>query len=499
MEDKLKIAAKLDYLGVSYIEGGWPGSNPKDLEFFRRMQEIDLVHAQVTAFSSTCKPGVSVTRDANMKALVEAGTCTVTIFGKSWDFHVLRALETSLVENLHMVRDTVSYCKDLGKEVIFDLEHFFDGYKNNPDYALQVLAAAAEAGADWLVLCDTNGGLLPWEMEEIITRVKAEVSSPLGVHLHNDGACGVANSLVAVRMGAGQVQGTMNGYGERCGNADLSAVIPDVELKMGKKCLPPGHLVRLTEVSHYVSEVANMPRHTNQPFVGHGAFAHKGGVHVSALLKDPATYEHINPQTVGNRRRVLVSELSGVSNLAYKARELNLNLDGGDGETRKVIQQIKELENQGFQFEGAEASLELLLRKARGEYRDFFQFQNLKIIIEKREDNGIAAEAMIKLTVDGKTVHTAAEGEGPVNALDNALRKALTECYPFIKEMHLTDYKVRVLDGSEGTAAKVRVLVESSDEKETWSTVGVSENIIEASWQAVVDSLNYMFLRRLTS
>ena len=497
MEDKLKIAAKLDYLGVSYIEGGWPGSNPKDLEFFRRMQEIDLVHAQVTAFSSTCKPGVSVTRDANMKALVEAGTRTVTIFGKSWDFHVLRALETSLVENLHMVRDTVSYCKDLGKEVIFDLEHFFDGYKNNPDYALQFWPQPQKLElTGWCYVIPTgaccpgngrnhyqskSGGQLPWEFTSIMMEL------------------GVANSLVAVRMGAGQVQGTMNGYGERCGNADLSAVIPDVELKMGKKCLPPGHLVRLTEVSHYVSEVANMPRHTNQPFVGHGAFAHKGGVHVSALLKDPATYEHINPQTVGNRRRVLVSELSGVSNLAYKARELNLNLDGGDGETRKVIQQIKELENQGFQFEGAEASLELLLRKARGEYRDFFQFQNLKIIIEKREDNGIAAEAMIKLTVDGKTVHTAAEGEGPVNALDNALRKALTECYPFIKEMHLTDYKVRVLDGSEGTAAKVRVLVESSDEKETWSTVGVSENIIEASWQAVVDSLNYMFLRRLTS
>ena len=320
MEDKLKIAAKLDYLGVSYIEGGWPGSNPKDLEFFQRIQEMELVNAQVTAFSSTCKPGVSVTRDANMKALVEAGTHTVTIFGKSWDFHVLRALEISLAENLHLIRDTVSYCKDLDKEVIFDLEHFFDGYKNNPDYALQVLATAAEAGADWLVLCDTNGGLLPWEMEEILTRVKREFSSPLGVHLHNDGACGVANSLVAVRMGVGQVQGTMNGYGERCGNADLSAVIPDVELKMGKRCLPPGHLVRLTEVSHYISEVANMPRHTNQPFVGHGAFAHKGGVHVSALLKDPATYEHINPQTVGNRRRVLVSELSGFLTWLIKHR-----------------------------------------------------------------------------------------------------------------------------------------------------------------------------------
>ncbi|MCR4399795.1 MAG: citramalate synthase [Syntrophomonadaceae bacterium] len=496
VEDKLKIAAKLDYLGVSYIEGGWPGSNPKDLEFFQRVRALGLQRARVAAFGSTRRPSTSVRQDGNLQALLEAGTEVVTIFGKAWDFHVLRALETTLEENLAMIRDTVAYLKDLGLEVVFDAEHFFDGYRHNPDYALRVLGEASEAGADWLVLCDTNGGTLPWELEQMVSEVQREYDVPLGIHAHNDGACGVANSLAAVRLGARQVHGTINGYGERCGNADLTAVIPNLELKMKRRCLPEGHLVRLTEVSHYVSEVANMPRHNNQPFVGYGAFAHKGGVHVSALLKDSLTYEHINPEAVGNRRRVLVSELSGLSNLLYKARELNLDINAYDAETRKVIKQIKELENQGFQFEGADASLELLLRRAFGQYRDFFQLENLKILIEKQETGGIGAEAVIKLRVNDETVHTAAEGDGPVNALDNALRKALTEFYPFISDMHLTDYKVRVLDGAEGTAAKVRVLIESADQKETWSTVGVSENIIEASWQALVDSLNYMLMKR---
>jgi len=498
VEDKLKIAKKLDWLGVSYIEGGWPGSNPKDLEFFSRIKEVELKHARITAFSSTRKPDSSVWQDANLRALLEAKTEAVTIFGKSWDFHVYRALGTTLEENLQMVRDTVSYLKDRGLEVIFDAEHFFDGYRCNPDYALQVLGAAADAGADWLVLCDTNGGTLPWDLEETISEVKKHFNLPLGIHAHNDSACAVVNSLIAVRLGATQVQGTMNGYGERCGNADISSIIPILELKMQKRCIPDNHLSRLTEVSHYVSEVANMPRYNSQPFVGYGAFAHKGGVHVNALLKDPLTYEHIDPAAVGNHRRVLVSELSGLSNLLYKARELNLDINSYDSRTREVIQEIKELESQGFQFEGADASLELLLRRAFGEYQDFFQLQNLKILIEKREDNGIIAEAMIKLTVDSKTVHTAAEGDGPVNALDNALRKALTEFYPMIQEMHLRDYKVRVLDGTDGTAAKVRVLIESSDEKDSWSTVGVSENIIEASWQALVDSLNYMLMKRLS-
>lgn len=484
-------------LGISYIEGGWPGSNPKDVEFFRHIKEAELKNARVAAFSSTRKPGVSVQQDSNIKALLDSGVSTATIFGKSWDFHVIRALETSLEENLNMVRDTVDYLKGRGLEVIFDAEHFFDGFKNNRDYALKVLRAAADAGADWLVLCDTNGGTMPWEVEEIISNVQDHITAPLGIHVHNDAGCAVTNSLVAVRKGCLQLQGTMNGYGERCGNADLCTLIPNLELKMGKKCLPAGSIKHLTETSHYISEISNMPHRNNQPFVGSGAFAHKGGIHVSALLKDSLTYEHINPEEVGNRRRVLVSELSGLSNLLYKAKELNLDIDSYDDKTREAIKEIKEMENEGFQFEGADASLELFLRKAFGQYEDFFQLKNLKIILEKNEDGAIISEAMVKLTVNGETIHTAAEGDGPVNALDNSLRKALTEVYPCISEMHLADYKVRVLNENAGTAAKVRVLIESADKLEKWSTVGVSENIIEASWQAVVDSINYLLMKKL--
>jgi len=496
VDDKVKIAKKLDYLGVAYIEGGWPGSNPKDLDFFRQMKDYELRYARLTAFSSTRKPGVAVKQDNNITSLLAAEVDVAAIFGKAWDFHVLRALETTLEENLHMVKETVSYLKDRGLEVFFDAEHFFDGYKHNPDYALEVLATASAAGADCLILCDTNGGTMPWELGQIISSVQKDIRTPLGIHAHNDAGCAVANSLLALQQGFVQVQGTINNYGERCGNADLCSVIPNLELKMGKRCLPSGNLKHLTEVSHYINEIANMPSPNNQPFVGYGAFAHKGGIHVSALLKDSLTYEHINPDDVGNHRRVLVSELSGISNLLYKAKELNLDVNSYDAETRKVIKQIKELESQGFQFEGADASLELLLRKAFGQFEDFFQLNNLKIILEKREDNDIISEAVIKVTVGDQTYHTAAEGDGPVNALDNSLRKALTEVYPEINEMHLTDYKVRVLDGNSGTAAKVRVLVESSNETEKWSTVGVSENIIEASWQAIVDSINYILMKK---
>ncbi|MEA4924712.1 MAG: citramalate synthase [Syntrophomonadaceae bacterium] len=496
VDDKIKIAKKLDYLGVAYIEGGWPGSNPKDLDFFRQMKDLDFKHARLAAFSSTRKPGVAVKQDGNIASLLAAGVETATIFGKSWDFHVVRALETSLEENLRMVRDTIACLKDRGLEVFFDAEHFFDGYKNNADYALEVLAAAAAAGADCLILCDTNGGTMPWELGQIISAVQRGIKTPLGIHAHNDAGCAVANSLLALQQGFVHLQGTMNNYGERCGNADLCSVIPNIELKMGKRCLPPGNLKYLTEISHYINEIANMPSPNNQPFVGYGAFAHKGGIHVSALLKDSLTYEHINPEDVGNHRRVLVSELSGISNLLYKARELNLDVQSYDAETRKVIKQIKELERQGFQFEGADASLELLLRKAFGQYEDFFQLKNLKIILEKQEDQDIISEAVIKVTAGDQTFHTAAEGDGPVNALDNSLRKALTEVYPEISDMHLNDYKVRVLDGKMGTAARVRVLVESSNQTEKWSTVGVSENIIEASWQAIVDSINYILMKR---
>lgn len=497
LDDKIKIAQKLDYLGVSYIEGGWPGSNPKDLEFFKQVQLLDLKNSRVAAFGSTRKPGITVKQDSNVKALLESGAKTITIVGKTWDFHVLRALETTLEENLNMIRETILYLKDKDLEVVFDAEHFFDGFKNNPDYALQVLQTAAVAGADWLILCDTNGGSMPWEIESIVQEVRGQMQTPLGIHAHNDSGCAVSNSLVAVKQGCRQVQGTINGYGERCGNSDICSVIPNLELKMGLKCLPPGKLKYLSEVSHYVSEIANMPHHNNQPFVGHGAFAHKGGIHVSALLKDSLTYEHINPEEVGNHRRVLVSELSGLSNLLYKAKELNIDVNAYDAETRRLMKQIKELENQGFQFEGADASLELFLRKAFGQYEDFFQLKNLKIILERSEgEEEFSAEAMIKVQIGDNTVHTAAEGEGPVNALDNSLRKALNEVYPEIAEMHLSDYKVRVLNGNDGTAAKVRVLIDSADQSDKWSTVGVSENIIEASWQAIVDSINFHLLKK---
>ncbi len=496
LEDKIQIARKLDYLGIPYIEGGWPGSNPKDLEFFQAMRDYTWENAKLTAFSSTRKAGVKVQEDTNIKAVLESGVKVATIVGKTWDFHVLRALETSLEENLAMVGDTIAFLKGRGLEVIFDAEHFFDGYKNNPDYALQVLEAAAEAGADYLVLCDTNGGTMPWDIGEIISQVHTKINVPLGIHTHNDSGCAVSNSLIAVQKGCVQVQGTINSYGERCGNADLCVIIPNLELKMARHCLPAGKLKNITETAHYIGEIANMPGSNNQPFVGYGAFAHKAGIHVSALLKDSLTYEHINPEVVGNHRRVLVSELSGLSNLQYKAQELDIDMSSFDVETRQVIKQIKDLENDGYQFEGADASLELLLRKAYNQYAEFFQLKNLKIIMEKNEDNSIVSEAMIKLTIGEETFHTAAEGDGPVNALDNSLRKALNEVYPEINEMHLTDYKVRVLDGKDATAAKVRVLIESSNQHEKWTTVGVSENIIEASYQAMVDSINYLMMKK---
>jgi 2-isopropylmalate synthase len=460
------------------------------LEFFKAIQKEELQNSRIAAFSSTRKPGVSVKQDVNLKALLDSGAPCATLVGKSWDFHVLKALETTLEENLNMIRESIAYLKDKKREVIFDAEHFFDGFKANEEYAVQVLQAAEEAGADWLVLCDTNGGTMPWEIEDILLRIRHLVKVPLGIHAHNDAGCAVSNSLIGVKNGCRQVQGTINGYGERCGNADLCSIIPNLELKMQMTCLPPGRLKNLSEVSHYIAEIANMPHNNNQPFVGYGAFAHKGGIHVSALLKDSLTYEHIDPEKVGNRRRVLVSELSGLSNLLYKARELNLDINSYDAQTRAVIKQIKELESQGLQFEGADASLELFLRKAFDQWKEHFQLKNLKVILEKNEQDNIVSEAMIKLCANGETFHTAADGDGPVNALDNALRKALTEVYPEIKDMHLTDYKVRVLDGKDGTAAKVRVLIQSADSTGKWDTVGVSENIIEASWQALVDSIN---------
>lgn len=494
LEDKLKVATKLDWLGIDYIEGGWPGSNPKDKEFFRRVRR-QRWQGRLCAFGSTRRPNLAAEQDKNLRAIVEAGVPVATIVGKSWDFHVLTALETSLAENLAMIRQSIAFLKGYGLEVVYDAEHFFDGYHANADYALATVRAAAEAGADWVVLCDTNGGSLPHEVEEIVHQVKKVLPVRLGVHTHNDSAVAVANALAAVRAGVEQVQGTVNGLGERCGNADLCAIIPNLQLKMGHCCLSEEQLARLTEVSRYVNEIANLVPQANQPFVGQGAFAHKAGVHVSAILKHDGTYEHISPEKVGNRRRVLVSELAGTSNIVYKARELGLDIEPS-AEGRRLIELVKELEHKGYQYEGAEASLELLMRRALGLYRPAFVLETLQVLVEKRAQDLSVSVAVIKVRVGNQVVHTAAEGNGPVNALDNALRKALESFYPVLKGMRLTDYKVRVLDEKDGTGAKVRVLIESQDAEGSWSTVGVSENIIEASWQALVDSMDYALLKR---
>ncbi len=496
VDDKLKIAERLAAFGIDYIEGGWPGSNPKDVEFFKRVLDLDMGKAKITAFGSTRRANIGVEDDLNIKAILESGVKTAAIFGKTWDFHVINALKTTLEENLKMVFDTVSYLKSQGIEVIFDAEHFFDGYKGNPEYAIETLRAAEKAGADYIVLCDTNGGVLPTEIIRIIEDVFKEIKTPLGIHAHNDCGVAVANSLLAVKLGITQVHGTINGYGERCGNADLCAIIPNLQLKMGIKCVSDEALQTLTELSRFVSETANLRPYSRQPFVGGSVFAHKGGIHVSALMKNPETYEHIKPELVGNRRKVLVSELSGISNILYKAAEYNLKLEKDSLETRRIIETIKELEHEGYHFEGAEGSFELLLKKCLGLHEQLFELLGFRLIVEKKEDNGEPiAEATIKIKVDDRIIHTAAEGDGPVNALDNALRKALEEVYPEIDLIKLSDYKVRILDGKKGTAAKTRVLIESKDDKDTWDTIGVSTNIIEASWRALVDSIEYGLLK----
>jgi len=494
VEDKVKIARRLDRLGFHFVEGGWPASNPKDMEFFQRMQKEPLANAKITAFSSTRRVGLCAEADANLQAILASGVKVATLFGKSWDFHVFRALETTLDENLAMIRESVAYLKSKGLEVIYDAEHFFDGYKANREYALATLRAAEEGGARTLVLCDTNGGTLPLEVYEIVADVRRHVRTPLGIHTHNDAGMAVANALVAVDAGVTHVQGTVNGFGERCGNADLCVVIPNLAFKKNISTLPPQNLAQLTDLSRYVYEVANIHPDPRQPYVGSSAFAHKGGVHVSALMKAAQTYEHIPPEAVGNKRRVLVSELSGLSNLMYKYRELNLGLERSSEETRKLLAEIKELEHQGFQFESAEGSFELLLRRAYNGYEEPFFLENLRTIVEIREGK-MYTEAIIKLRVKDQVVHTAAEGNGPVNAIDNALRKALEEFYPAIKKMKLNDYKVRVLNEKAGTGAVVRVLIETGDGKHSWSTVGVSSNIIEASWQALADSFAYGLLK----
>jgi 2-isopropylmalate synthase len=495
VEDKLRIAQKLDELGIHYIEGGWPGSNPKDLQLFQEIKSVPLSHAKIVAFGSTCRPGTPPPKDPNIQSLIEAGTKGVTIVGKSWDIHPLEALKISLDQNLEIIHSSIHFLKEQIEEVIFDAEHFFDGFKNNPPYALSTLKAAQEAGADWVVLCDTNGGTFPDEVQSILKEVKKKITVPLGIHVHNDTEMAVANTLLAVKQGVLMVHGTMNGYGERCGNANLCSIIPNLKLKMGIDCITDAQLKKITGVSRFVSELANLPHHKYLPYVGDSAFAHKGGLHVSAIRKSDATYEHVSPERVGNRRRVLISDLSGESNILYKAAEFKIDLKSKDPKVRKILDDLKRLESEGFQFEGAEGSFEILIKKALGQHKKFFELMGFRVIVEKTEEEAPLSEATIMIRIGDRVEHTAAVGNGPVNALDNAIRKALEKFYPELKEVKLLDYKVRILSTKDGTGAQTRVLIESGDTKSKWGTVGVSENIIQASWQALVDSIDYKLLK----
>jgi 2-isopropylmalate synthase len=496
LEDKLRITGKLDELGVHYIEGGWPGANPKDVEYFKKARKLKLSNSVVVAFGSTQRPRHKAEDDATMRSLVDSKARVITIFGKTWDFHVKEALKIPLEMNLEIIHSSISFLKKHAEKVFFDAEHFFDGYKDNPEFALKCLLTAREAGADCIIPCDTNGGTLPGEIKTIMREVLKKVKGNIGIHAHNDSECAVANSLIAVELGAMQVHGTINGIGERCGNANLCSVIPDLQVKLGRACISEGRLNRLREVSRFVNEIANMRHFKRQPFVGDSAFAHKAGIHVNAIRKRPETYEHMKPELVGNSQRVLISDYAGKSNILRKAEEFNIHLESDSPKVQVILDKMKELEHQGFQYEGAEASFELLLKKALGLHKKFFDLIGFRVIDEKRkEKEPPVSEATIMVKVEGHTEHTAATGNGPVNALDNALRKALEKFYPELKSVKLLDYKVRVLTAGVGTSAKVRVLVESGDDEHKWGTVGVSENIIEASWQALVDSIEYKLLK----
>lgn len=499
VDDMVKIAQRLDAAGFDYIEGGWPGSNPKHEEFFERMKSIKLSHAKLAAFGSTRRASVRAEDDANLQKLVDSGAPVCTIFGKSWDFHVTDALRIELDQNIELIYDSVRFLKSWGKEVIFDAEHFFDGYRANPEYALKTLKAAASAGADCVCLCDTNGGSLPGQIIEGLLAAREAVDIPVGIHAHNDSDLAVANSVVAVEHGASQVQGTMNGYGERCGNANLCSIVPILQLKMGLDCVPPSVLAEWTALSNYVDEIANVVPNDRQPFVGRSAFAHKAGIHVDAIMKNVRTYEHLPPESVGNIRRILISELSGGGTIVQKAQRYGVDLTKKSPETKQVLDQIVRLEKEGYSFEGAEASFELLLQKAVGSYRKLFDLKSFRVMVEQRgTDPEPTTEAVLRVIVDGEEMLTVAEGDGPVHALDNALRKALEKFYPEeLKHIKLTDFKVRVLNAKEATAAGVRAIVESTDGSSSWSTVGVSTNIIEASWHALVDSVEYGLLKLL--
>lgn len=496
--EKLEIAERLDDFGIPYIEGGWPGANPRDQEFFELAKKVKFKRAKLVAFGATRKVGISCREDKNLASLLEAETPVVALFGKSWTLHVRRVLRTTLKENLAMIYDSVSYMKSHGKEVVYDAEHFFDGYKANSKYAIMTLVEALRGGADYLVLCDTNGGSLPHEIREIMLAVRQRLNSVvggvkkyrLGIHAHNDCAMAVANTIEAVRAGAIMVQGTINGFGERCGNADLTSIIPILKFKLGHSCVSAKNLVGLKGLSVFVNETANMVPVRSQPFVGDSAFAHKGGVHVSAVMKTAKSYEHMRPELVGNHQRVLVSDLSGKSNIEFKAGEFGVNL-GQENVSAEVVREIKRLEKEGHQFDAAEASLKILLRKFAGQYRPLFELERFFVTIEKNQGEPSKVQATVKLKVRGKSENVVAEGDGPISALDNALRKALEQFYPGLEKVRLVDYKVRVINGHSGADSKVRVLITTGDQNDVWGTVGVSANIIEASWLALADSYHY--------
>ncbi len=499
--DKILISHQLDTLGVDFIEGGWPGSNPLAVEYFQAMQNESLKHSRLAAFGSTRLFSNPVKEDKTVQALIAAKTPVITIFGKSWDVHVYDALRIELEDNLLIIEETLRYLKPHVQQLFYDAEHFFDGFKANPEYALATLGRAIDGGAECLVLCDTNGGMLPHELPPILERVQGYIKErnaavDLGIHSHNDSETAVANSLLALSLGVKQVQGTMNGYGERCGNANLTSIIPAVGMKMGYQCKAVENMDMLYETAMLVDELANLPHNKYQPYVGRSAFAHKGGIHVSAVNRNPLCYEHIEPEKVGNIRRILISDQAGKSNVIHKAKKFGIDLDSASPIVASIVKELKELENQGFQYEGAEASFELLMRRAVGSQANYFTLNGFRAINSKRKmDRPPETEATIRVEVGGQEVHTAAMGDGPVNALDKALRKALTRFYPALEEVELIDYKVRVLSGEQGTGAKVRVLIESRDQHEQWGTVGVSLNIIEASWQALVDSIHYKLMR----
>lgn len=498
VEDKIKIVKALDKLGLDYIEAGNPGSNPKDMEFFERIKDVKLRSTKIAAFGSTRRRNISPAEDGNIQALLSAGTDVVAIFGKSWDFHVTDIIGATLRENLEMIYDTIAYLKEQGKTVVFDCEHFFDGYKENSEYALKTIESAVQAGVDCVCLCDTNGGTFPTEIYDITKKVVDTFDVSVGIHAHNDCGMAVANSIMAIEAGATHLQGTFTGFGERCGNADLSTLIANLQIKKGYDCIPKENMSELMHTARAVSETANLQLSIRQPYVGKCAFAHKGGMHVDGVLKNPRSFEHIDPSLVGNERQFLTSEVSGRTAILSMIQKIAPGVEKNSPETTAVIDKLKELEYEGYQFEGAEGGFELLVRKTLGKYKPFFELENFKIVTENpatSDDN--TASAMIKVKVDDKYEITAAEGEGPVNALDKALRKALEVFYPTLSSVHLTDYKVRVLDSTSATASKVRVLIESGDGTESWTTVGVSKDIIEASRKALVDSIEYKLIKEV--